>query len=167
MVLDPISILPFEQKHTTSVISMLTLLAKHHGHTSYLTAEFLHASCLGDSPLAQCFVAVKHACCVGFIVTYDRANLLMRQRVCEIDLLFVDQEYRRQGVGTLLIARAVADAITRGCHHTVVTAHQNNTGAQQCYKEGLGFIPHPSHSVPFYLDARSMNAFVEKHTPRP
>ena len=37
-----------------------------------------------------------------------------------VDILWVDESYRRQGIGSKLLAQAEGEAVRRGCHHVHV-----------------------------------------------
>ena len=42
---------------------------------------------------------------------------------CELSHVWVDERYRRQGLGTVLLRSAEAEAVARGCAQVVVATH--------------------------------------------
>jgi len=89
---------------------------------------------------------------VGVCQLLDLAHL-QRQggRVTEIESLHVAADRRGEGVGSLLVAAAVAWAAARGCYRVQLTSHVERADAHRFY-EANGFVA--SHvGFKLYLDA--------------
>jgi GNAT superfamily N-acetyltransferase len=69
---------------------------------------------------------------LGFSVVADAAP-----GVCELEDLFVEPEYMRQGVGRALVEDAARRARPAGCHEMTVVAASHNFG----FYGSVGFVP--------------------------
>jgi ribosomal protein S18 acetylase RimI-like enzyme len=77
-------------------------------------------------------IKVKHGSCIGTIYNNGKANIMV------IDSVFVDPEYRRQGVGTRLIDKAIGIAIDKGLDCIELLVNPDNEFAKRLY-EKVGF----------------------------
>lgn len=66
----------------------------------------------------------------------------------EIETVHVDVARRRAGIGTALVAAAVAEAVRRGCFRVQLTSNTQRRDAHRWY-ERLGFVPsHTGFKLP-------------------
>lgn len=54
--------------------------------------------------------------------------------------LAIDQQWQRQGIGSVAVAEMVSRCRARGCSEILLTVHDDNAGAQKLYA-GHGFEP--------------------------
>jgi [ribosomal protein S18]-alanine N-acetyltransferase len=84
-----------------------------------------------EEPLARCaMVALCGASLAGFAV----ASLLQQETVAEVDGLVVDQNYRRQGIGSALIGASMAWAANAGASGVRLEVRASNAAAIALYR---------------------------------
>jgi [ribosomal protein S18]-alanine N-acetyltransferase len=82
-------------------------------------------------PLARCsMVAICDGNLVGFVV----ATLLQQETVAELDGLVVDQNYRRQGIGSALVGASMAWAAHAGALDLRLEVRASNAAAIALYR---------------------------------
>jgi ribosomal protein S18 acetylase RimI-like enzyme len=101
--------------------------------------------------LAQFLSEPAYGC--GWLATRTRPDVALGYLLCsfvysfehggpmaEVDELFVDTSYRRQGIGQALLARARTDLAAHGCVCLQMQVADDNVQAQEFYAR-LGFKP--------------------------
>jgi len=90
-----------------------------------------------SDPLLRCgLVADSGGKVAGFAV----ASWLRQETVAEVEGLFVEQDYRRQGVGSALIAACMTWAVQAGASKVRLEVRASNTAAHALYRRH-GFSP--------------------------
>lgn len=84
-------------------------------HEVTVTHEHFIESGFGDKPVWWAFVAEANGLIVGFALYYIRYSTWKGSRMYLEDLL-VTEEYRRKGIGTLLINRLIEEAKEKNLH---------------------------------------------------
>ena len=84
------------------------------------------------------FLAVENAHAVGFAQLYPSFSSVAMKRIWILNDLFVEQSYRQQGVGRLLMTAAEHHAKETGAIRLILAAQIANTVAQSLY-ESLGY----------------------------
>jgi [ribosomal protein S18]-alanine N-acetyltransferase len=82
-------------------------------------------------PLARCAMV---ALCGDSLAGLAVASLLQQETVAEVDGLVVDQDYRRQGIGSALICAAMAWAANAGASGVRLEVRASNTAAIALYR---------------------------------
>ena len=82
-------------------------------------------------------------------------NFLRGKKVRHIDLIFVEEAFRNQGIGQMLIKYAAQHAIANGCQRMDVGAQENNLGANQFYK-ALGFEGNMNSSMKYKIQDQAL-----------
>ena len=121
------------------------LLAFIHGMAEYehladqvtATEEALLASLFGDPPAAEALLAFEDDNPAGFAVYFHTYSTFLARRSMYLEDLYVSPQYRRRGLGTLLLRRVAAIAVERDCGRFEWIALDWNTDAHRFY-EGLG-----------------------------
>ena len=121
------------------------LLAFIHGMAEYehledqvtATEETLLASLFGDPPAAEALLAFEDDNPAGFAVYFHTYSTFLARRSMYLEDIYVSPEYRRRGLGTLLLRRVAAIAVERDCGRFEWIALDWNTDAHRFY-EGLG-----------------------------
>ena len=75
-----------------------------------------------------------------------------------VDILWVDERYRRQGIGTKLLAAAEEEALRRGCHHVHLDTMSWQAPAfyQKCGYTVIGVLPDIPSGNQKYLLMKSL-----------
>ena len=89
-------------------------------------------------PSQYVLVARRSDAVLGFINFSTRQTLIHPAPSALIDELVVGREYRRAGVGKLLISAAVDKCRELGCCEVEISTEKSNTRARRFYR-GLGF----------------------------
>ena len=121
------------------------LLAFIHGMAEYehladqvtATEEALLASLFGDPPAAEALLAFEDDNPAGFAVYFHTYSTFLARRSMYLEDLYVSPQYRRRGLGTLLLRRVAAIAVERDCGRFEWIALDWNTDAHRFY-EGFG-----------------------------
>ena len=134
-----------------SVAEMMRALAASHGDVSKAAASEFLTRGLGAGKLATIWLAAHDAAPAGIAATYDWMNFVRLHPVRHVDLLFVQEPFRRVGVGSALIKKIVSDAESSGIQRVTVGATKENQAANGLYRR-LGFQPRDDSSVRYQMD---------------
>ena len=97
-----------------------------------------------QSRSAHIWIAEEHGEFVGYVtsIVHERPeNPFCRpRRWCEIDQIAVDPRFRRRGIGSALIQKAVATARAEGIAIVELGSWSFNEAAQGAFQK-LGFVP--------------------------
>ena len=110
---------------------------EHLTHQVTATEEGLLASLFGEQPAAEALLAFADDEPAGFAVYFHTYSTFLARRGMHLEDLYVSPEYRRLGLGTLLLRRVAAIAVERSCARFEWMALDWNTDAHRFY-EGLG-----------------------------
>ena len=83
-------------------------------------------------------VAKKDGKVIGFAQFYTRQTALNPKPCATLDELVVNKEYRRQGIGKLLVEKVIDECRKLDCYEVELSTELTNTIAQKFYK-GCGF----------------------------
>jgi GNAT superfamily N-acetyltransferase len=93
----------------------------------------------GD-PNSKLIVVEKNGIVVGtFQMTYLTYISGNGKEVCQIESVFVDPDYRSEGVGTFMMNWAIAEARARHCQRVQLTTNKLRLSAHKFYRK-LGFV---------------------------
>ena len=115
------------------LIQMVYKLAAYHGDQATLTQEQLGNDLFGKNRWIFALVAEIDKQVVGYSVICPLIRLQFGSRGAEIHHLYVEELYRRCGVGASLVIATQAQACELGCDFMTVGTHPDNTGAQEFY----------------------------------
>ena len=76
---------------------------------------------------------------VGRMYLYLLKNDLHKQPFGFLEDLFVEEDFRKQGIGSKLVQKAIAEAKTRGCYKVIANSRTFAGGVHGFY-EKLGFV---------------------------
>jgi GNAT superfamily N-acetyltransferase len=76
---------------------------------------------------------------IGFTLVYPTFSTVSLSRIWLLNDLFVEFNYRGQGIAAALMARVEADARQAGATRVFLRTAHDNTGAQALY-EGRGYV---------------------------
>lgn len=92
-----------------------------------------------ESGEALVFLATLDSHLIGFTLIYPTFSTVSLSRVWLLNDLFVEFNYRGQGIASALMARAEAEAQQAGATRLFLRTAHDNTGAQALY-EGRGWV---------------------------
>lgn len=102
-----------------------------------VTPTALRQTLFTDSPLAEVAFAEMDDNPVGFVLFSQTYSSFLAQPTLWIDDLFVQAEWRRQGIGTALLSYVAQTAQSRSCGRIEWTvATKNETGIQFYNQQG-------------------------------
>jgi len=117
---------------------VFTLLRKFVTSHEPMRPEFdrNYSRILGDGQGEDLLVAERDGLTVGYVLASDSLTLFANGVVTELVELYVDEAYRRRGIGRELVQRAVARARDRGAVEATVP-----TRRARSFYLSLGFEP--------------------------
>jgi predicted N-acetyltransferase YhbS len=92
------------------------------------------------------FVAEDNGTLVGFVTFSIRLVVRYPKPIAELDELFVDEKYRRKGVGKLLMNRVLEKSKELECYRLFIESHYDHKVAHKYY-EALGFTNYGYHFI--------------------
>ena len=78
---------------------------------------------------------------IGRLYLYVLKNDLHKEPFGFLEDVFVEEEYRKQKIGSVLVEKAIEQAKILGCYKLIGTSRDGNAGAHRFY-ERLGFKKH-------------------------
>ena len=138
------------------IARMIKELAAFHDDVSTVGAADVLTYGLGVGRLATVWLALSGHDPAGFAVAYDWMNFVRGSPVRHIDLLFVDDRFRRRGIGSALIRRIVRDAKVSNCDRVSVGAADDNPTANAFYVK-LGFEPRDDSARQYRVAGASLD----------
>lgn len=124
------------------VAAMNQILGNSNEKATRADADFFRNHGMGDNRLATIWVAADNQNIAGFIVCRDWASFGMKAKVRQIDLLFIDEEYRGIGIAGDLLDFVRLDAVKSGCRRLDIQTEASNEGSNALYKK-FGFESKP------------------------
>lgn len=124
------------------IASMNQLLSNSEEKATRADADFFREFGTGDGRLATIWVATDDKNIAGFIVCRDWASFGMKAKVRQIDLLYVDEDYRGLGIAGDLLDFVKLDAIKSGCGRLDIQTEESNQDSNALYKK-FGFEAKP------------------------
>ncbi|MER2520869.1 MAG: GNAT family N-acetyltransferase [Bdellovibrionales bacterium] len=155
----------FRRKDANDISRMMKELASFHGDAIRANPNHFIKHCLSRKKIARAWIALRDKQAAGFLVAYDRMNFVNGQKTCVIDLLYVNEAFRRQSVGQALLAAAAQDAIRHGCETFLVTAQPGNATANNFY-EKLGLNRETKTSARYRCDKDGIKKLARHATPQ-
>ncbi len=117
-----------------AVAEMMKKLSAFHGDSSTAKArDFIH-HCLGAHKRAYIWVAFFKSKPAGFAYAYDVYSFVINGFERNLNLLYVDEPFRRKGVGRALVSCVAKDAAGKKCALLLVKAVSGNKAANALYK---------------------------------
>ena len=111
-------------------------------HQVTATEGALLETLFGDAPPAEALLAFADGEPAGFAVYFHSYSTFLGQRGMHLEDLYVSPEYRRRGLGALLLRRLAAIAVERGCGRFEWMALDWNTDAHRFYEDlGAEMLP--------------------------
>ncbi len=125
------------KREDSGVVSALNRLL---GPGSVASPAFIAAHCLGPKALAKGWVAEVSGKIVGFGMAHDFVSFGAGGKIRQIDLLFVAEKFRMQGIGSALIEKISTDAQKSKCIRIDIEVEEKNKTARNLY-ESLDYKP--------------------------
>lgn len=149
----------FCEKDAGIIVNLLKKLAAFHGDSILISEDSILKQCIGSHPPALCWLAWHEEQAIGFAIAYDWMNFLRAKKIRHLDLIFVEEAFRTQGIGEMLVKHLAREALDAGCSRLDVAAQETNTGANGFYK-ALGFEGSPSHSVKYKIQDHALHDLI-------
>ena len=101
-------------------------------------AAFFRENATGSGKIVSIWVAADDKKIAGFIACRDWASFGMKAKVRQIDLLYINEDYRGFGIATDLLEFVKLDAIEHECRRMDIQTEASNEDSNALYKK-LGF----------------------------
>lgn len=137
-----IKIRKMQAEDTMRVAEMNELLGHSDRKVTKEDAAFFEEYGMGPKRLADIWVAVDEQNIAGFIVTRDWASFGSKKKVRQIDLLYIDEDYRGMGIAADLLSYVIDGAFQDGCGRVDIQTEASNEDSNALYKK-FGFKAKP------------------------
>lgn len=145
-----IKIRKMHEDEAMTIATMNQLLMHSKEKATRADAQFIREYGFGPDRLATIWVAVDGANIAGFMATRDWASFGGKAKVRQIDLLYIDEEYRGLGIAADLLSHVTHDAFTHGCGRVDIQTEQSNEDSNALYKK-FGFKIKPDTRNHYHL----------------
>jgi GNAT superfamily N-acetyltransferase len=112
-----LNIRPAEERDIDAIFDLIRGLAAYEKLSDRVTGntELLRSHLFGERPYAEAIVAEIDRLAIGFALFFHNYSTFLTQPGLYLEDVFVQPEYRRQGVGKALISAVAKIAVDRGC----------------------------------------------------
>ncbi len=156
-----LTIRPMRREDAKAMARMMAGLQAYHGDKSVTKAQHFIDYCLGPKRLSNAWIAFAGKTPAGFAITSDRMNFVHAKPDRTLNLLYIEDGYRHNGIGTTLIARVAADSIKQGFLCLNISAAPNNRIANLAYRR-LGFILNPRRQKKYKIEDSALRQLAKK-----
>ncbi|WP_310416665.1 GNAT family N-acetyltransferase, partial [Chamaesiphon sp. OTE_8_metabat_110] len=127
------------ERDVDSIFELILGLADYEQLRDRVTgnAELLRSHLFGEHPVAEAIVAELGELTIGFALFFPTYSTFLTQPGIHLEDVFVQPEYRRQGVGKALMTAMAKIAHDRGCGRLEWSVLDWNQPAIEFY-QGLG-----------------------------
>lgn len=123
-----------QEKDVHHVVQMIQRLAEQHHDVSKAQAADLLKYAFGPSKISHIWVAQHNNDLVGFIEANYAVNYPEQLVHVHVNLIYVRDEYRQQGVALALIQTVIAASMKLGCNSLHIEAYSTNEAANRFYQ---------------------------------
>ena len=138
------------EEDAMAVAAMNQLLSHSDEKATRADAQFFREHALGTNRLATVWVAAEENKIAGFMVTRDWASFGGKAKVRQIDLLYIDENYRGLGIAADLLTHVTVDAWAAGCGRVDIQTEESNEDSNALYKK-FGFKIKPDTRNHYHL----------------
>jgi GNAT superfamily N-acetyltransferase len=133
---DDLRIAPAKENEVPVVLRMIKAFAEYErlSHRVTATEAGLRQALFGPQPAAEVVIAYVGSEAVGFAVFFSTFSTFFGQCGLYLEVLFVEPQRRRHGVGRKLLAHVAGVAASRGCHSLNWSVLKWNEPAIQFYR---------------------------------
>jgi len=139
------SVIRAQRHHGPAIAVLLEEMDRFYGTTEFEPIEQrvrqIEEQLFSDQPAAHILLAAEQGDVIGVAAYSFIWPAVGITRSLYLKELYVSKEYRRSGVGQLLMQRLVEVATETGCSRIEWTTDVDNADAQQFYAT-LGYSPH-------------------------
>jgi GNAT superfamily N-acetyltransferase len=135
-------IAPATPADVPAILSLIRGLADYERLADYVVATdaSLHDALFGPSPAAEAVLASIDGRTAGYALWFQTFSTFEGKRGIYLEDLYVNPEFRGQGIGRALLAHLARVAVERGCTRLQWAVLDWNTPAIAFYR-GLGAVP--------------------------
>jgi len=126
--------------------SLMTLYNKFVGSDRYSKLDNDSFKKILISKNNYIFVVEDKEKIIGFATFSIRLVVRYPKPIAELDELFVEEKYRRKGVGKMLMDKIMEKAKEAGCYRLFIESHYDHKQAHQLY-ESIGFTNYGYHFI--------------------
>jgi GNAT superfamily N-acetyltransferase len=133
-----------EEKDVDRIFELILGLAAYEKLSDRVTgnSELLRSHLFGDRPVVEAIVAELGDLTIGFALFFPTYSTFLTQPGIHLEDVFVQPEYRRQGVGKALMTAVAKIAHDRGCGRLEWSVLEWNQNAIEFYQRlGATVLP--------------------------
>lgn len=83
---------------------------------------------------------------IGFVVLCYSFSIELGGQIAVIDQIFLQQDWRRQGVGSHILPKIEAHATEKACQAVILEVNIGNSGAREFYEQ-FDYMPRRQHCI--------------------
>lgn len=150
-----LTIRPICESDAGYVVQMIQRLAEQHHEVSQAQPADILKHALGPEKISHIWIAECGKEMAGFIEASYGFNYPERIFKLHVNLIYVREDYRQQGMALALIQEALKNALNAGCNSFWIEAYSTNVEANRFYQR-LGLHERPSTFI-------SLSKYVADH----
>ena len=150
-----ITIRPLRKNDIPVACTMIRKLAAHFGDRAKVTPQDILKNSFGSKKISTILLAVLGNKPVGFAITRDWMNFYLGVKFKHIDFIYVEQTYRKKGIGLMLMKAVAKKAVKEGCQRLSLDVGHANTSALVLYQK-LGFEKRADISANYRLSDEAL-----------
>ncbi len=147
-----IAVRPFRKTDARAVAAMMRKLAAFHNETSPVKPSDFARYALGQNKTSSIWVAVAEGKPIGYIEARFFMNFVRGFLCAKVETFFVEEKYRRQGIGLSLIQAVLQETQRKGCKRFGIGALPQNKLSNRFYAK-LGLNKTKKSSLEYRADA--------------
>jgi GNAT superfamily N-acetyltransferase len=139
-----LKIRPAQERDIDDIFNLIRGLAAYEKLSDRVkgNTELLRSHLFGERPYAEAIVAELNNQAIGFALFFHNYSTFLTQPGLYLEDVFVQPEYRRQGVGKALLAAVAKIAVDRGCGRLEWSVLEWNQNAIEFYQSlGATVLP--------------------------
>ncbi len=139
-----LKIRPAQEQDIDAMFDLIRGLAAYEQLSDRVTGntELLRSHLFGERPYAEAIVAELEDRAIGFALFFHNYSTFLTQPGLYLEDVFVQPEYRRQGVGKSLLTAVAKIAVDRGCGRLEWSVLEWNQEAIEFYQSlGATMLP--------------------------
>lgn len=136
-------------------------LQHFHNDKSVTSPQHFIEYCTGSPRQAHAWIALRGKSPIGFAVSRDWFNFVRAKKARTVDLLYIKESYRRQGIGKRILITVAKNAVGKDIERIDISSSKKNRIAHQFYQQH-GFEQSLSYGRNYKIEGTALSRLVKQ-----